>query len=294
MVAVPQSGLGGLVQPITGLTLPILHARHYAAAASEARGGNSDSFFARLWDWWVQWSYRNYGGRVFPPKADICNCGVNFSCAIPRPELVYHKDIEQGSKEWKMQLHGAALYWYMATMLGTKAINADPDLLRGKDVLEVACMRGGGAHYLMEVARPRKYVATDVLAEHVELARKSRQVIPEGLEFAQADAAELAEKFEPGMFDFVLCVQGPANFSDLPRFAHGARHVLRPGGRLLICDAFSRGVAEKMVKALEYAGMEVETVNDIGRAVHAVGLCTLWSGQAYLHIVARRVELPSE
>lgn len=246
-----------------------------------------------LYDRWVQWSYKYLGSYVYPPKADICNCGGNWSSEIPRPELVYREGMKQGSKEWKMQLYGAALYWYMATMPGKKAIHADPHMLRGKDVLEVACMRGGGARYLMEVAGPRRYVATDFVEHHVELARSLRPETPGGLEFMHAGAADLADSFPPETFDFVLCVQAVASFTDLPRFVHGVRHVLRPGGRLLVCDALRRGVADTLVQELERAGMVV-VMNDIGRAVHAVGLCQLRKGQAYMHIVAQRAELPPE
>ena len=55
---------------------------------------------------------------------------------------------------------------------------ADPELLRGKDVLEVGCMRGGGARYLMEAAEPRRLLAVDNVQEHIESCRHGGTVDP--------------------------------------------------------------------------------------------------------------------
>merc|ERR1712203_473967 len=92
------------------------------------------------------------------------------------------------------------------------------------------------------------------------------------------------------MGDFVVCVQSAASFSDPRAFVRGALHVLRPGGRLLMCDALSRTALEKYLLAIEEYDMSLDACSDLSRAVHAVGLCGIPRGISYLRIVARKRE----
>ncbi|CAK0841224.1 unnamed protein product [Prorocentrum cordatum] len=112
-------------------------------------------------------------------------------------------------------------------------------MMRGKDVLEVACARGGGARYLAEVAGPRSYVATDYLESNLEICRRTHSPL-ENLEFRLVDASEIGDIFPAASFDFVLCVQAVTHFQDARKFVFGASQVLRPGGGLLMCDTFQR------------------------------------------------------
>jgi len=145
-----------------------------------------------LWGSFVKWSYKWLGDSVYPVKADICNCGADLGVRIPKPELIRREGVEPGSREYKMQLYGAALYYHMATMTTEVTKKAQPDMLRDKDVLEVACMRGGGARYLAEVVGPRRYLGTDNLQEHIDRCRRDHGEWP-GLEFQVTDAHHLAE-----------------------------------------------------------------------------------------------------
>jgi len=181
-------------------------------------------------------------------------------------------------------MYGAALYWRLATARGVSA-ELDPDMIRGKDVLEVACMRGGGARFLAEVGAPRSYVATDNVREHVERCAAHPEV--PGLRFEFADAGQLAETYPAESFDAIFCVQAIAAFDDIPGFVKGAAGVLRPGGRLVLCDAINRMTFKTILDAIEDAGLEASS-SDLSRAVHAVGICTLPVGRSYMHIVAEK------
>ena len=66
----------------------------------------------------------------------------------------------------------------MATSPGESMVTLDPDLLRNKKVLEIECMRGGGARYLAEVAGPECYVATDEREENIEICHAVHDVFP--------------------------------------------------------------------------------------------------------------------
>merc|ERR1719375_2178407 len=140
---------------------------------------------------------------MYPEKVDICNCGIDLQIQVPQPELLVREGIERESTEWRMQFYGAALYWYAATRPRENMRKADPDMLRDKDVLEVACMRGGGARYLVEVAGPRSYVATDNVQEHIDACKRHTE--HPNLRFELADALALPQSFSSESFDAILC-----------------------------------------------------------------------------------------
>ncbi|CAK0799326.1 unnamed protein product [Prorocentrum cordatum] len=230
---------------------------------------------------------------MYPPEVDICNCGADLGRPIPRPDLLACSDLEEGTLPWRIQMYGAALYWHVASVPGDQHGTLDLNMLRGKDVLEVGCMRGGGARYLATVAGTRSYVATDIEDEHIELCRRrwlpSGDVRhPGGLRFEVAAAAKLAEVYPADCFDFVLCVQSIALFADPEGFVRSARHVLRPGGRLVICEALSRRHLQKLLTSVEGAGLVCDAVNDLSGAVNSVGFCNIVGERSYVHLIASK------
>lgn len=243
-----------------------------------------------LWGRFVHGAYRYLGWALYPPHNNICNCGADMGHPIPKPELVTQvAQIQPKTREWRMQLYGAALYWHLATMPGEKMRSADTDMIRGKDVLEVACMRGGGARYLAEVAGPRRYVATDNLQQHIDQC-KSLHTPMENLTFEVADAMQLQEAFDANSFDFVIVVQAAAQFQSLRTFLQGVQHVLRPGGRLLLADAFNRENLNDLLDAVDELGLVVDVQLDISRNVHAVGVCAVPRGLNYVRMSIRKVK----
>ncbi|CAJ1348508.1 unnamed protein product [Effrenium voratum] len=203
--------------------------------------------------WWsrfVQFSYHWLGDSLYHKKADICNCGGDFGVTLPRSELLQRAGIEKGTYEHRMQLYGGALYWHMATNITERFKDAQPSMLRDKDVLEVACMRGGGARYLAEVAQPRWYLAVDHVQSHIDRCRENFGEWP-GLEFEVMDAHDLARKLPAESFDYVLCIQAAASFEHVAEFVAGTHHVLRKGGRLLLADALQRNRNAQLLDALE-------------------------------------------
>eukprot|EP00929_Paragymnodinium_shiwhaense_P049658 TRINITY_DN25029_c0_g1_i3.p1 TRINITY_DN25029_c0_g1~~TRINITY_DN25029_c0_g1_i3.p1 ORF type:complete len:177 (-),score=16.08 TRINITY_DN25029_c0_g1_i3:208-738(-) len=150
--------------PAGGRCLSSMGHRGRVALSRKARAGLSDrarGFFG---------PFSSSKPTVVPDHGtDINNCGCGFGVAIPDSQLVLREDMETGSPGWKKQLYGAAVYWHLASTLPGEEANAD--LLRGTDVLEVGCMLGGGARYLAEVCKPRNYVATDINGDYIEACR---------------------------------------------------------------------------------------------------------------------------
>jgi len=194
------------------------------------------------WNRFWRWYDKRLGDRRWPEVIDICTRGADFGVRIPQPELVLRSCIAHGSSEWRLQLCGAALYWHLASVAaGRASVESDAKPLTGLDVLEVACLRGGGARYLAKIAGPRSYVATEGSIERVEVCRRRHIAeAPDLLQFQQVPAEALSEHFPASSFDLVISVEPGDRIGESPHaFAAGIAQVLRPGGKLLLCDMLS-------------------------------------------------------
>ena len=112
--------------------------------------------------------------------------------------------------------------------------------LRGRDVLEVGCGRGGGASYVARYLRPRSTVGVDFSHEAIAHCRQHRTA-PE-LSFAYGDAEALP--FSDGQFDVMINIESSHCYGSMERFLSEAYRILRPSGLLLFADLrFNDGVA---------------------------------------------------
>jgi ubiquinone/menaquinone biosynthesis C-methylase UbiE len=118
--------------------------------------------------------------------------------------------------------YGAALYLHVAGAVS----------LRGKDVLEVGCGRGGGAALVARTLGPRCVVGVDFAPRAIRLCRQRYRA--EGLSFRQADAEALP--FPPGSFDVVINIESSHCYPNAERFFSEVARVLRPNGYFLIAD----------------------------------------------------------
>jgi len=102
------------------------------------------------------------------------------------------------------------------------------DLVRGRDVLEIACGEGYGAALLAQVAR--SVLAMDVSPEAVQHARRSYR--RPNLTFRLADARRI--EMPAASVDVVTSFETLEHFAEHERFYAELRRVLRPGGILMI------------------------------------------------------------
>lgn len=98
-------------------------------------------------------------------------------------------------------------------------------------VLDVGCGTGAVLALLHEKYPDRRYVGLDLTPEMIEVART--KVAP-GMEFVVGDAENLP--FDEASFDAVLCSNSFHHYPNPAAFLAGALRVLRPGGRLILCD----------------------------------------------------------
>jgi len=151
--------------------------------------------------------------------------------------------------------------------------------LKGLDVLEIGCGRGGGTAHVFERFEPRSLIGLDLAAAAVKRAR-ARYGRP-GLRFVGGDAEQLP--FANASFDAVLNVESSHCYPNTQRFFEEVSRVLRPGGHLLFADlrhttALAPGDAKDVAtlrRELEQAGLQVVEEEDItANVVHALALDT--------------------
>jgi SAM-dependent methyltransferase len=104
--------------------------------------------------------------------------------------------------------------------------------LRGLDVLEVGCGRGGGTSFVFERHQPASMTGLDL--SELAIAHCRRTYGRPGLQFVAGDAENLP--FPDGSFDAVVNVESSHSYPDMARFLAEVVRVLRPGGFLLFAD----------------------------------------------------------
>mmetsp|Transcript_65385 Transcript_65385/g.156343 ORF Transcript_65385/g.156343 Transcript_65385/m.156343 type:complete len:313 (+) Transcript_65385:95-1033(+) len=244
--------------------------------------------FRRVRDRFYHWYHQSTGTGFYRPEIDICNCGVELGVKLPRPELLKRDALVPGSREYLHQVYAGAMYWQIATRPRATEVPSDPDMLKGLDVLEVSCDRGGGAWYLTQVVKPKSYIAVDNDFYNLRFCHRHQPI--DCLEFRDVDPLRLDEAFEANSFDWILCVQAVTSYKDLDAFLRGVAHVLRPGGRLALCDAFTRLQFQELKEGLERADLEYVAQVDLTAKVTAAGFCYVPRKVAYMHYIVAKPE----
>lgn len=135
--------------------------------------------------------------------------------------------------------------------------------LRGRDVLEVGCGRGGGAAYVARRFGPRSLTGLDFSDRAIRFCA-ARHRAP-GVRFVPGDAERLP--FASASFDLALNIESSHCYPSTERFAREVYRVLRPGGRLLYADFRERALVGRWRAQLIGAGFQIESERDITRNV---------------------------
>ena len=108
--------------------------------------------------------------------------------------------------------------------------------LRGKDVLEIGCGRGGGAAFAKRRFAPARLCGLDYSSKAIEICRQRYGAIG-GIEFICGDAEALP--FGAEEFDAVVNIESSHCYASRPRFYQETWRVLKPGGDFLYADFFT-------------------------------------------------------
>jgi ubiquinone/menaquinone biosynthesis C-methylase UbiE len=131
--------------------------------------------------------------------------------------------------------------------------------LKGKDVLEVGCGRGGGADYISRYMKPKSYVGLDLNGKVVKACNKN--FTSPGLSFVQGSADSLP--FGEYTFDAVVNVESSRCYPDMMGFLNEVMRVLKPGGYLLFSDMRYKEEKHILNKQFEEAGFKILKEKDI-------------------------------
>lgn len=135
--------------------------------------------------------------------------------------------------------------------------------LRGKDVLEVGCGRGGGAWRIWEQQGPRLLVGLDLSGEALKFCQRNYQA--GGLRFVQGAAGGLP--FADGSFDAVVNVESSHGYPSMEEFLSEAARVLRAGGVLLFADFRPHSELGRLRGQVAGAGLRMDEEEDLSEGV---------------------------
>jgi ubiquinone/menaquinone biosynthesis C-methylase UbiE len=125
--------------------------------------------------------------------------------------------------------------------------------LRGLDVLEVGCGRGGGAFYVKRYLEPRTLVGLDRTKRAIAFGTRHYDL--PGLCFVRGDAETL--EFADHTFDAVVNVESSHCYGAMDRFLAGVQRVLKPGGHFLYADHRDRKDVPTLRRQFREAGLVV-------------------------------------
>jgi len=123
------------------------------------------------------------------------------------------------------------------------------------DVLELAC---GNGYNLALLARRRpqvRFVGIDLVAGQVERANE----ILVSLDNARAQVGDVQNIAMPdGSYDMAFVIESLCHATDLPQALGEARRVLRPGGHLIVIDAWRTDSFDTLPSVVRQAAESVE------------------------------------
>lgn len=112
--------------------------------------------------------------------------------------------------------------------------------LKGKDLLEVGCGRGGGLSYVNRYLSPKSATGIDLNKRAISFCKNHY----ENIAFFQGNAESL--KFEDNSFDVVINVESSHRYNQIDKFISEVYRVLKPGGYFILTDFRSQNEIEKL------------------------------------------------
>jgi len=131
--------------------------------------------------------------------------------------------------------------------------------LKGREVLEVGCGRGGGSSFITRSHHPKQMTGVDFSARAIRFCRENHRI--DGLSFVHGDAEALP--FGDESFDAIINVESSHCYGSMPAFLLEVTRILRPGGHFLFADLRSTEDRERLHGQLLETGMAILETQDI-------------------------------
>jgi len=125
--------------------------------------------------------------------------------------------------------------------------------VKGKDVLEVGCGRGGGAAYIARQFAPAAVTGVDFSRNAINFCKSYHKV--DRLSFFHGDAEDLP--FEDNSFDVVVNVESSHSYGSVERFFREVHRVLRPQGNFLLADFRDACEIPGLHNQIEHSGLQL-------------------------------------
>lgn len=104
--------------------------------------------------------------------------------------------------------------------------------IKGKDILEIGCGRGGGLSYINCHFVPNSAIGIDLNKKAIDFCTKKYS--NEKIKFFYGDAQKL--NFDDNSFNVVINIESSHRYSQVDVFLNEVYRVLKPGGVLLFAD----------------------------------------------------------
>ncbi|MBI3507542.1 MAG: methyltransferase domain-containing protein [Proteobacteria bacterium] len=163
--------------------------------------------------------------------------------------------------EQSLKLKGAEANWPHAAQMYHRVAAQAP--IKGKDVLEVGCGRGGGAAYVARAFAPRSMTGMDGTRSNVKFCARVHKAANLSFIWGKAEALP----FENGSFDALINVESYTYYRPLESFISHARRVLRPKGHLLLAGYGPFAQMSALRAMILDAGFSLAAAEDVSAAV---------------------------
>lgn len=183
------------------------------------------SLFFKIWYWYVSTIDKN---------AEVIF--MNFG---------YSKDLKKIDLEEKDEANR-----YSAQLYHLVAAEAD---IKGKDILEVGCGRGGGLSYINRYFLPQNVTGVDLNSKAVQFCNSFYS--EQNGTFFQANAQELP--FDDNVFDVVLNVESSHRYLQPEIFFNEVKRVLKNNGIFTFTDFRENHELEELDQQIKDAGFIV-------------------------------------
>lgn len=127
----------------------------------------------------------------------------------------------------------------------------------GDDVIDIACGRGGTTYYLSTATPAASITGVDLLEENIEIASR---IYPTDERFCYRVGNAQDLPFDDASVDKAMCCEAAFHFPDRGQFIAEVARVLKPGGRLAICDFVWKSLANREIGQNDHRGDIVRKV----------------------------------
>jgi len=162
------------------------------------------NIFFRFWYWYIS---------IVDKNAEVIFMNYGYSKDNQKIEL----DENEEKDRYSIQL-------YQLAATGTD--------IKGKDILEIGCGRGGGLSYINRHFGPNSTIGIDLNKKAIDFCIKKYS--NKKNKFFQADAQKL--DFDDNAFDVVINIESSHRYSKVDLFTREVYRVLKPGGVFLFAD----------------------------------------------------------